>query len=294
MHSYLKSVGFSALDTKRKLDEILNMVIYDYDEKTVIECENGRLFAELSKSFGYDCGITVCGEYDEDNDFEMEYYYPYFRGTDISTREEVIIEKHAGKESYAGACDDVRIGITLIFYLQNAGEYLKETGKGFLAEQSPTVTLSGMAREGKILLPVKKGFRQAEEDKKSAMHRSQLLTAAKNGDEEAMENLTMEDIDLYSMISRRIRHEDVMTIVESYFMPYGMECDQYSIMGDILDYMECSNMITKEKMYQLSLNCNDVHFDVCINQKDLLGEPEIGRRFKGVIWLQGRLNFNHS
>ena len=31
--------------------------------------------------------------------------------------------------------------------------------------------------------------------------------------------------------------------------------------------------------------------DVCINEKDLLGEPKEGRRFKGVIWLQGRLNY---
>ena len=291
MHSYLKSVGFSTIDTKRKLDEILNMVIYDYDEKTVIECDNGRLFAELTKSFGYDSGITVCGEYDENNDFHMEYYYPYFRGTDISTREEVIIEKHAEKESFAGACDDVRIGVTLIFYLQNAGEFMKEKEKGFLSDRQTSVTLSGLCREGKILLPIKKDYRQVEEDRKSAMHRNHLLAAARNGDEEAMENLTMEDIDTYTMISRRIRNEDVFTIVDSYFMPYGMECDQYNIMGDIMDYMESTNMITKEKMYQLSLNCNDIHFDVCINQKDLLGEPEIGRRFKGIIWLQGRLNF---
>lgn len=291
MHSYLKSVGFSAIDSKKKLDEILNMVLYDYDEKTIVEGENGRLYAELSKSFGYDSGITIFGEYDDDNDFQMEYYYPYFRGTDISTKEDVIIEKHAGKESYAGACDDLRVGITLIFYLQNTGEFLKEREKGFLAEQSTSVTLSGLAREGKILLPIKKDFHQVEKDRKTAIHRNHLIAAARNGDEEAMESLTMEDIDKYAMISRRIQREDILSIVESYFMPYGIECDQYSVMGDILDYMECTNMVTKEKMYQISLNCNDIHFDVCVNQKDLLGEPEIGRRFKGIIWLQGRLNF---
>jgi len=30
---------------------------------------------------------------------------------------------------------------------------------------------------------------------------------------------------------------------------------------------------------------------VCINAKDLIGEPEEGRRFKGVIWLQGFVNY---
>jgi len=30
--------------------------------------------------------------------------------------------------------------------------------------------------------------------------------------------------------------------------------------------------------------------DLAINDKDLTGEPEAGRRFKGSIWLQGRLD----
>ena len=41
----------------------------------------------------------------------------------------------------------------------------------------------------------------------------------------------------------------------------------------------------------MNLECNDMGFDICINAKDLLGEPEIGRRFKGSIWLQGHMNF---
>jgi hypothetical protein len=291
VHSYMRSIGFSSVTSKKQMDQILKSVIEDYDDKMVIECEDNRLFGEMSKSFGYDCGITVCGEYDENQEFQMEYYYPYFRGTDISTKEDVIVEKHAGKESYAGACDDVRIGVTLIFYLQNAGEYLNERGKGFLSSQNTSVTLSGLAMEGKILLPIQKNSRQAEKSKKSAINRNRLVAAARNGDEEAMESLTMEDTDTYTMITRRIRKEDVFSIVDTYFMPYGVECDQYNIMGEILDYMEATNEITKEKMYQISLNCNDIHFDVCINQKDLMGEPEIGRRFKGIIWLQGCLNF---
>ena len=41
----------------------------------------------------------------------------------------------------------------------------------------------------------------------------------------------------------------------------------------------------------MDLECNEMDFNVCINQKDLLVEPEAGRRFKGVIWLQGYINF---
>ena len=41
----------------------------------------------------------------------------------------------------------------------------------------------------------------------------------------------------------------------------------------------------------MTLDCNGLEFDVCINENDLLGEPQVGRRFKGVIWLQGYINF---
>ncbi len=101
----------------------------------------------------------------------------------------------------------------------------------------------------------------------------------------------MEDMDTYSMISQRIVTDDIFSIVDSYFMPYGIECDQYSIMGEILDFMTFKNIITGEEICQLTLDCNDMQFDVCINKNDLLGEPKIGRRFKGIIWLQGQLQF---
>ena len=41
----------------------------------------------------------------------------------------------------------------------------------------------------------------------------------------------------------------------------------------------------------MTLNCNDMIFDMCINQDDLYGEPAVGRRFKGIIWMQGYINF---
>ena len=203
----------------------------------------------------------------------------------------VIVEKHADKESYAGACDDLRIGVTMIFYLQNCTEYVSEMQKNNFDQNHMPLTLSGLAKEGKILLPVKKDQKQVAKEKELAKNRSTLIAAARNGDEAAMENLTMDDIDTYSMISRRIVKEDVFTIVDSYFMPYGIECDKYNVMGEIIDCVDFRNILTGEKIYQMTIECNDMQFDICINESDLLGEPKVGRRFKGIIWLQGQIQF---
>lgn len=291
MHNYLKAVGFSEVTKKSKLREIIQDVIETYDEKVAVENHPDGVFVEFSKNYGCDCGITVCGQYEEDGEFHVEYYFPFFRGTGITTQEHVIIERHAEKESFAGACDDLRIGVTLIFYLQNPAEYMLESYKTKYFSDNQPLTLTGLAREGTILFPVQKDKEAVKVEQELTRNRNNLIAAARNGDEEAMENLTMDDMDTYSMISQRIVTDDILTIVDSYFMPYGIECDQYNIMGEILDYMTFKNILTGEEICQFTVECNDVQFDICINRKDLLGEPQVGRRFKGIIWLQGQLHF---
>ncbi len=44
------------------------------------------------------------------------------------------------------------------------------------------------------------------------MTRNQLIEAARRGDEDAIESLTLEDMDTYTTISRRIQKEDVFSL----------------------------------------------------------------------------------
>ena len=286
MHKFLEAVGFSEL--KKKDLEIIIKDIIDYPQMMrVTKDSDGNEFAELSKEYAPNLGIIVRGNYDEEDIFHMEYYYPYFYGTEVTTQEEIEIQKHAEKESYAGVCDDVRLGVTLIFYLQNLADYLSEQNRNHRTIWLNGAILSGLSVEGKILLSVEQRNEKRQADNSSRIDRSQLIARAKEGDESAIESLTMEDMDTYNVLSRRILHEDILTIVNSYFMPYGIESDQYSILGDILDYTLEINKVTNERIYCMKLLCNDIIFDVCIPEKKLLGEPEIGRRFKGNIWMQG-------
>lgn len=291
MHSFLKSIGFSDIKKKKEIDALLKDVTEHPDRKIISEDGEGNVYGELCKDYGTSIGIAVRGEYNEENVFEADYFYPYFLGNGISTLEKVDVEKHAEKESYAGVCDELKLGVTLIFYLQNVMEYMNKEKHTNLAEINTATTLSALSGFGKILLPMKKNEGRTTNDDKISRERNQMIAAARDGDEEAIESLTLEDIDTYSMISRRIMYEDVLTIVNSYFMPYGIESDQYSILGEILDFQMIENRLTQEKLYLLNLNCNDLVFDVCINSKDLAGEPAIGRRFKGIIWMQGTIHY---
>ena len=289
MHSFLRSVGFSQITKNTELYPFIQMTIDAPDMRNSYEKPDGELFVELKKEFGYRTGLAVCGNYIEDT-FQVEYYYPYFRGSYESTQEGIEIERHADKNSYAAICDDMRMGITLIYYLQNISEFFKHTN-GQMISKTGTSVLSALSTEGKIILPIEQYDESRKKHIRRLQKRSNLISAAKDGDEEAIESLTVEDMDMYSMLSRRVANEDLLTIVESSIMPYGVESDQYAVIGEILDMSHSKNMVTGENMVIMTINSKDMIYDICINEKDLLGEPQIGRRFKGKIWMQGIMKF---
>lgn len=290
MHKYLKAIGYGNIDSRKKLNRILKDVEEDFSCHEIISMEEELDFCEYQKECGAGIGISVCGTMDLNESFEREYYYPYFIGSGVSSYADVMVEKRTDRDAYIGICEDVKMGVSLIFSLQNGMDYMREcqlSGKA----KSGSLTLSGLCNSGTILFPVMKSKEQERRRKEESRNRMMLLSAARNGDQTAMESLTLDDMDIYSQVTRRLITEDIFSIVDTYFMPYGVECDIYSIMGEILEIGIIENEDTKEELYVLKLDVNEVPFDVCVPVKDVFGEPARGRRFKGNIWLQGRINF---
>ena len=292
MHEYLRAVGFSSIENKEQLKHLLEMTEDSYQSEKTAFSGNGNDFSERKKEFAPRMGIILRGEYDEKGDYQRDYYFPYFEGTQEKFYDNISIERHAEKESYAGVCEDLSMGVNIIFYVQNIVDYLSERHLNHLSSCTARIRFSGLSIDGRILLPVAKRMTE-EENSEAILQRTRLLKAAREGDEEAIENLTLEDMDTYSMISRRIADEDVFSIVSTYFMPYGVECDHYNVLGEILNIEMVENSLTRERVYILTIESHDLIFEVCINQKDLLGEPAVGRRFKGIVWLQGNVSFQN-
>lgn len=291
MHKYMRAIGFSHFENKKKLQDVLMDVIVNSDRHAITMNQENTLIGEFSKNFADNMGIAVCGEFDEEEKFTFEYYYPFLEGNGITSHEDISVERHADKESYAGICDDINVGISLIFYLRNRIPYIKAQSTDKLPIKGTTLTLSALSVNGSVMLPIKKDKEQIQKVKKASATRSTLMAAARKGDEDAIETLTLEDMDMYTTISKRIQNEDVFSLVDTYFMPYGVECDQYSILGEIIGIRLTKNCLTDEKIYILTICSNELTFDVSINIIDIYGEPQVGRRFKGTIWLQGSINF---
>ncbi|MCI8799037.1 DUF3881 family protein [Acetatifactor muris] len=291
MHKYMRAIGFSTMESRKKLQELLTDAVIHADRRSLARNQKNILVGEFCKDFAKGLGVAVCGELDEEDGFIYEYYYPYLDGTGITSYEDVSVERHADKESYAGVCDDIKVGISLIFYLKDKIPYIRAEATNRLPVRGTTLTLSALSTGGTILFPIQKDAEQEQRVKKNSVARNNLMAAARKGDEDAIETLTLEDMDMYTIISKRIQKEDVFSLVDTYFMPYGVECDQYSILGEIMAIRLVTNEVTGEKIYILTICCNELTFDVSVNIIDVYGEPQVGRRFKGVIWLQGSINF---
>lgn len=411
MHLFFRTVGFSEFSTKDE-EKLIKAAV-----KSAVAAGSVVYNKELQRGMiqmrtGEKTGLCIYGQYDGKK-FKKEYYYPYLLGGPSCESDEITIERHTDKESYAAVCEEIKAGVTLIFYLQNIMDYLafmvpevkssirskaqgneidnksgnepidnkpaiepidnklaiepidnkpaiepadnklgnvqldtratmehaqrsyaesRNSDKAYaknmdvksgnpeidneysrneynnkadnikfnlltrnVAEKQPIqgrpTTLSALSVGGMILLPISKNKKQIKKNKDAANARKDLLAAARDGDEDAIESLTIEDLDTYTKLSKRITYEDVFTIVDSSFMPCGIECDQYSIVGEIQEIKIERNVITGEEIHIMTLECNDLLFDIAINSYDLVGEPAVGRRFKGQIWLQGAINF---
>ena len=291
LHKFLRAVGFSKIKEKKELTALITNSIQLATRRSYVTTVEDGIVAVFERDFADDIGLAVCGEFDDDDKFIYEYYYPYLIPSGISTEEDLNVERHAATVSYAGVCNEPRIGVTLIYYLQNMIPYIKYENEAKFPIRGTTLSLSALSTKGQILMPIAKTEEEKEVAKKKTNYRNKLINNARKGDETAIESLTLDDMDLYTSISKKIRKQDVYSLVDSYFMPYGVECDHYSVLGEISECRRVINNLTSEAVHIMRINCNDLEFDVCINEADLLGEPAVGRRFKGNIWMQGIINF---
>lgn len=293
MHSYLRAVGFSNIKSRSELDQIFGQIMDHPTYKEVSKGEDKVTMAEISLDMADNMGISIRGEYDDKGFFHLDHYFPYFKGNHTSAREEVVINKRVDTQSYTGMCDDIRLGVSLIFFLQNAIDYMNLPVRESTSPKLVSVNLSGLSIDGKVILGLNNDTKPNNQgNTMETKRRNQLMAEARLGNQEAIDSLTIDDIDLYALISKRIKSEDVYSIVDSTFIPFGSESDNYSIIGTICEVNEVVNCMTGESLYHLIIDCNDMRFGVCINRTDLLGEPEVGRRFKGNVWMQGAIDFS--
>ncbi|MBQ4059656.1 MAG: DUF3881 family protein [Lachnospiraceae bacterium] len=293
MHSYFRAIGFSKLKNKSEQNKLITAALNDATDKKEIEVNSETKLLQFNRSFGCGLGISIIAELDENGTISIDHSFPYCNGYHSTTQPDIQIEPHSDKEAFSGISDDYSLGITLIYALSNPIDYIRSKWSNDFYKIPNKVKFGALSIDGRILYGVQLEEMSFPYEKQpiSNQERRKLIAKAKKGDLDAMENLTIDEMDTYSLISKRIHKEDLYTVVETYFMPFGIDNEQYSIMGIIKKIEQLTNEFSDELVYNLTVVCNDLTLNVAINSLDLEGEPKVGRRFKGIIWLQGQVDF---
>ena len=291
MHNYLRSVGFKCITNHKQLASLLEQIISKPDYFECVTIDEETEFAVMAKEFAPSMGVSVFGIMDEKDKFQPQFYFPYVKGNVVSTNADCFFYEHAEKESYAGSCDDYRINITLIFSVSNFMELRRIETRTGIMPTSRSISFSGLSTEGKILLPIQKTEKEKEEAKLYAKKRCEIMKSPHAMDSAILDRMGQRELEILQQVNMQVRTTDLYSLIDSYFMPYGVECDQYAMMGTIEAVNLVKNTLTGEEVYKLVIDCNDMPFEIVIQKSDLWGVPEVGRRFKGSIWLTANVEF---
>ncbi len=323
MHKYLRAVGFSEYVKKSQIDEFFKENLKDENLISTYISGDMRLCGQYNIPVCNGAGISVIGEQEKNQLALIDFYYPYLKGYDYTLIQECTIERHSDKESYAGIIDDYRMGIALIFYLTNGNVYNSLIKTHKISDiKIDKIYLSALSIGGKIILPIdKKPLSKnefADKSKLNVEYDYEDYDEDDDYDDENIDDLPMTsrligDMDDFSdgiggraisigigfkvpknsigVQESRLKNEDLYSIVETSLVPYGIECDKYQIVAEILSVNRKVNTFTGETLVEMRVDTMGLQFNLMINEADLEGEPLPGRRFRGVIWLLGEVEF---
>lgn len=281
---YLKALGFNddGLEIKRIVRDIIKMPTR-YQE---FEEENNFKRVEFYKEFGDGFGLIVRGEKDEDNWLNIVSMSPYAEGSaEIESYEMEMLDEEG--ETGSAFCEEMHHGTLFSFYLQNLEDWYRMKEEDHAQEDG--VSLAGFSVNGMVIFPVGDGLDGKERDLKAAVVNHSLLQKARDGDEDAANELTSNAKKLTKYLYERIQKEEMLTVLREYFYPLSEMDDVYAILGEIKDVKILTNVVTSKSFYCLDVEVMGIRINVYISKEGLVGMPTVGMRFKGEAWLHGDL-----
>ena len=298
MESPMTAIGFSEIDKKYTLEQIVDEILEKPTKQQTSRSRSEEIVAEYVKEFEKDTYVMVRivvrpeeGKEDlkvnkEETTIQVEQCEPYLDTRYTLNVEDLSVEEVDDDYNYYAVCEEQETGIQFIFWLQNVVEYLEaeEDGQDF-----NKVKVAALATEGTIVLPVEQDEEDATAQKEEKEKIKVMIQKAREGDHEARMKLEEEEKEMDDLLKERLYEEDFLTIMSGYFIPATLEDATYAILGEIKTVDTRRNSKTGEEMYLFTLDVNDMPLEVMINKKQLVGYPTVGMRFMGTCWLQGTI-----
>jgi len=289
MDVFMRSVGF----TRDNFFENINLIKKELEEapdkKVVFDCGNLGLFVECYKMYGNGIGVLARGTLDNNSRLHIDSCEAFALCNDNFAVNKYIVEFSENQPLIV--FEDIGTGNELVFALQNRIDYLRDEQKFINHGRSVTysketgiikrlVNYVAFSVYGSVILPVHNPH-DGSADYENIDIESEFSCSC--GDILPFDMDTVLDRD----IQERLLEEDVLSVVEGFFLPMEDSETDYSVLGEIEAVDELFNSLTEEKVIRLSLNITGTRMQLLINSLDLMGYPQVGMRFLGTCRLRG-------
>ena len=287
MQNYLSAIGFSQIKSLHQLDRIHKGIQRDPDRRNLVSRSLQTSLVQLEKQYSKEgLGISMIGESDAEGSFLFEYSFPYVTPGPYSYTDELQVEKMTDRSGFFGMLDNINLSV--IFTVQNVSAVTGALWRSALPSVL-TIQLSGLCLSASILLPLHKTEQDLQYEAEKRREDLSRIHMVRHGHADVLDQMLLREMDTRDTIDNRIATEDVLSIVDSSMIPSGLQSDIYDILGTIVQVNETKNEVSGEHIYLLDVACLYYVIRIAVNQKDLVGEPLAGRRFRGVTWLQGTI-----
>ncbi|MCL2566261.1 MAG: DUF3881 family protein [Defluviitaleaceae bacterium] len=297
MDVFMRSVGFTRVKFFENINQIKKEIAQSPDKRIVLGYGSEGLFVECYKLYGNGIGILARGVMDDKDVVTIESCEAFAVSEDIYINKYVV---EFAKNHPLIVFEDIYTNNELVFALQNRIDYIKDEQKFINHGRSVTyskdmgiikrkVNYTAFSVYGSIILPVYKtdddeDFSGWDEDDTDFAPKT--LRFGENEDDALNLIQTYAEV-IVQDIEERLLDEDLLSVVEGFFLPMDENETDYSLLGEIEAVEHIQNEYTKEKVVRLSLNVTGTKLALVINKRDLIGHPSVGMRFMGTCRLRG-------
>ena len=114
MHRFLRAAGFSMYQKKKDIRALLRCLAREAGTSSCLQLDRETELYEIKTEVAPGIGVAMYGELNEQDEMEIEYYYPYILNEEVTSRAECSIQRHTEKETYAGLLDEYKVGLSLL------------------------------------------------------------------------------------------------------------------------------------------------------------------------------------
>jgi len=293
--AFMRSVGFTRIRFFDNINSIKKEITENPDKKVVLAYKGEGIFVELYKTYGDGIGILARGVMKDDETVNIESWEAFaISELDLAVNKYVV--EFADNQPLI-VFEDVGTGNELVFALQNRIDFIKDEqrfinhGRSVLYSKEEgivkrKVNYAAFSVYGSVILPVHKENEDAAYDNDDSDEHTQVIRFTESEDE-ALNLLQNYAEEALKDIGERLVDEDLLSVIEGFFLPMEENETDYSVLGEIEDVFEIANKLTKETVMRLSLNITGTKMQLLINKRDLIGHPSVGMRFMGTCRLRG-------